>query len=57
MRDAVGAGAAAVLRLYEERAAELREHLRRAEEDRDRLCRVYTALGAGTGALLTILLI
>ncbi|WP_295616492.1 stage III sporulation protein AB [uncultured Intestinimonas sp.] len=41
----------------EERAAELREHLRRAEEDRDRLCRVYTALGAGTGALLTILLI
>ena len=41
-----------------ERAAdELGRCLRRAEEDRDRLGRVYTVLGLGSGAMLVILLL
>lgn len=40
-----------------EGAAELREYLRRAEQERDRLCRVYTTLGVGSSLLLVILLI
>lgn len=38
-------------------AAELVRCLRQAEEDRERLGRVYTALGLGSGAMLVILLL
>ena len=37
--------------------AELERCLRRAEEDRDRLGRVYTALGLGSGAMLVLILL
>ena len=37
--------------------AELERCLRRAEEDRDRLGRVYTALGLGSGAMLALMLL
>lgn len=38
-------------------SVELEDCLRRAESDRDRLGRVYAALGMGAGALLVILLL